>query len=71
MTQLELDDYLQAQDRIHRLSQTRTCFIYNLIAKETVDEWVEELLVAKHSLLNSLSEMSTSPSTESSHVLFR
>lgn len=43
-----LDDYLQAQDRIHRISQGRTCFIYNLVMRHTVDEWVEELLTAKH-----------------------
>lgn len=42
-----LDDYLQAQDRIHRISQVEECFIYNLIAKNTVDEWVGELLAAK------------------------
>jgi SNF2 family DNA or RNA helicase len=44
-----LDDYLQAQDRIHRISQTRKCYVYNLIAKNTVDEWVDSLLRAKHS----------------------
>jgi SNF2 family DNA or RNA helicase len=44
-----LDDYLQAQDRIHRVSQTRTCYIYNLIMEDSVDEWVEALLEAKRS----------------------
>ncbi len=43
-----LDDYLQAQDRIHRISQKKTAFITNLIAKNTIDEWVEVLLAAKH-----------------------
>jgi SNF2 family DNA or RNA helicase len=43
-----LDDYLQAQDRIHRISQSRQCFIYNLIMRGTADEWVDELLAAKH-----------------------
>lgn len=43
-----LDDYLQAQDRIHRISQTTTCFIYNLLIKDSIDEWVNELLSAKH-----------------------
>src|SRR5690348_15450463 len=43
-----LDDYLQAQDRIHRISQTRTCYVTNLIADETIDEWVDVLLSAKH-----------------------
>lgn len=43
-----LDDYLQAQDRIHRISQNRPCFVTNLIAKDTIDEWVDVLLSAKH-----------------------
>lgn len=42
-----LDDYLQAQDRIHRISQTNPCLIEVLIARNSVDEWVDELLVAK------------------------
>lgn len=42
-----LDDYLQAQDRIHRISQEKRCFVTNLIARETVDEWVDVLLAAK------------------------
>ncbi len=43
-----LDDYLQAQDRIHRISQEKTCFVTNLIATDTVDAWVDALLSAKH-----------------------
>lgn len=43
-----LDDYLQAQDRIHRISQNKPCFIYNLSMRNTADEWVDELLSAKH-----------------------
>jgi SNF2 family DNA or RNA helicase len=42
-----LDDYLQAQDRIHRISQTKICFVTNLIAIDTIDEWVDVLLSAK------------------------
>lgn len=42
-----LDDYLQAQDRIHRISQSRQCYVYNLIAKDTIDEWVDVLLNIK------------------------
>ena len=42
-----LDDYLQAQDRIHRISQTKPCLVENIVASGTVDEWVEELLSAK------------------------
>jgi SNF2 family DNA or RNA helicase len=43
-----LDDYLQAQDRIHRISQKSTCYVYNLLVKDSIDEWVSELLSAKH-----------------------
>lgn len=43
-----LDDYLQAQDRIHRISQHKECFVHNLMAAGTIDEWVDELLNAKH-----------------------
>lgn len=42
-----LDDYLQAQDRIHRVSQTRTCYVYNLIMIDSVDEWVDALIEEK------------------------
>ena len=43
-----LDDYLQAQDRIHRISQDKECFVHNLMAEGTIDEWVDTLLGAKH-----------------------
>ena len=43
-----LDDYLQAQDRIHRISQDNECFVHNLMASGTIDEWVDILLNAKH-----------------------
>jgi len=43
-----LDDYLQAQDRIHRISQSRFCYVTNLIASQSIDEWVDVLLAAKH-----------------------
>ena len=43
-----LDDYLQAQDRIHRISQEKPCHVTNLIASGTVDSWVDALLAAKH-----------------------
>ena len=44
-----LDDYLQAQDRIHRISQTRTCYVTNLVMRDSIDEWVEALLSVKTS----------------------
>jgi SNF2 family DNA or RNA helicase len=43
-----LDDYLQAQDRIHRISQKKDCHVWNLVAEGTVDDWVDMLLAAKH-----------------------
>jgi len=42
-----LDDYLQAQDRIHRVSQTRTCYVTNLVMQDSVDEWIDSLLTEK------------------------
>mgnify|MGYP001123064688 CR=1 FL=1 len=42
-----LDDYLQAQDRIHRVSQTRTCYVYNFVMQDSVDEWIESLIEEK------------------------
>ena len=44
-----LDDYLQAQDRIHRISQEKTCHVHNLIMADSIDEWVAVLLDAKRS----------------------
>lgn len=43
-----LDDYLQAQDRIHRISQKKTCYIYNFITHGSIDEWIDKLIQAKH-----------------------
>ena len=42
-----LDDYLQAQDRIHRISQEKTCYVYNIMTKGSIDEWIDLLLKAK------------------------
>ena len=42
-----LDDYLQAQDRIHRITQSRICHVYNLVMRDSIDEWVEALLHSK------------------------
>jgi len=42
-----LDDYLQAQDRIHRVSQVKTCYVYNLMMHDSIDGWVDVLLQAK------------------------
>jgi SNF2 family DNA or RNA helicase len=42
-----LVDYLQSQDRIHRISQTRECEIILLLAKDSVDEFVDFCLEQK------------------------
>ena len=42
-----LENYLQAQDRIYRISQKKECFIYKIIARNSIDEWVDALLDAK------------------------
>ncbi len=51
----KMDDYLQSQDRIHRISQTKRCNIIKLLAKNTIDEYTDEIidkkeLIAKYSL---------------------
>jgi SNF2 family DNA or RNA helicase len=45
-----LVDYLQSQDRIHRISQTKPCEIVLLIARNTVDEFIDFSLEQKHRL---------------------
>ena len=42
-----LDDYLQAQDRIHCISQKKQCNIYNLLVVDSIDIWIDKLLKAK------------------------
>jgi len=43
----KMDDYLQSQDRIHRISQTKKCNIIKLIARKTIDEYTDEILEKK------------------------
>ena len=42
-----LEEYLQSQDRIHRISQERDVTIFNLIARDTVDELIDLRLRGK------------------------
>ena len=44
----KMDDYLQSQDRIHRISQEKKCNIIKLIAEGTIDEYTDEILEKKH-----------------------
>lgn len=45
-----LVDYLQSQDRIHRISQQQDCEIVLLIAEKTIDELIDFALEQKHRL---------------------
>jgi SWI/SNF-related matrix-associated actin-dependent regulator of chromatin subfamily A-like protein 1 len=45
-----LVDFLQSQDRIHRLSQTRDCDIVLLLAEHSIDEFIDFALAQKHRL---------------------
>jgi len=42
-----LENYLQAQDRIYRISQTKDCHVYKLLSEHSIDYWVDSLLEAK------------------------
>ncbi|MEA2906623.1 MAG: hypothetical protein QOI12_4010 [Alphaproteobacteria bacterium] len=42
-----LVDYIQSQDRIHRISQTRDCEILLLVAENTVDKFIDFCLEQK------------------------
>ncbi len=45
-----LVDYLQSQDRIHRISQKRSCEIVLLLARQTIDEFVDYSIAQKQRL---------------------
>ncbi|MBV8831214.1 MAG: DEAD/DEAH box helicase [Acidobacteria bacterium] len=45
-----LVDFLQSQDRIHRLSQTQACEIILLVAENSIDEFVDFSIAQKHRL---------------------
>lgn len=49
-----LEEYLQAQDRLHRIGQTGTVSIVHLTAKGTIDEAIAKSLAAKQSLADQL-----------------
>lgn len=40
-------DYLQSQDRIHRISQNRQCNIYLLLARNSIDEYIDDVIYKK------------------------
>lgn len=45
-----LVDYLQSQDRIHRIGQTRECQIHKLVAADTIDEYVDLMIDLKQTV---------------------
>jgi SWI/SNF-related matrix-associated actin-dependent regulator 1 of chromatin subfamily A len=45
-----LVDFLQSQDRIHRLSQTKACEIILIIGEGTIDEFIDFSIAQKHRL---------------------
>jgi len=46
----KMDDYLQSQDRIHRIGQTKICNIFKIIADNTIDEYTDEILEKKEAI---------------------
>ncbi len=42
-----LVDYLQSQDRIHRISQEKDCHIYKVLAKKSIDEYIDRIIEVK------------------------
>jgi SNF2 family DNA or RNA helicase len=42
-----LVDYLQSQDRIHRISQDKKCIIYKIVARNTIDEYIDSFIDIK------------------------
>ena len=42
-----LDYYLQEQDRIHRISKLKSCYIHKIIVNGSIDEWIDVLLESK------------------------
>jgi SWI/SNF-related matrix-associated actin-dependent regulator 1 of chromatin subfamily A len=45
-----LIDYLQSQDRIHRISQSRPAYIHNLVGKDTIDVYIEDVVYRKQAV---------------------
>ncbi len=45
-----LVDYIQSQDRIHRISQTKDCIILNVLANDTIDLYIDEIIFKKQNI---------------------
>lgn len=42
-----LVDYLQSQDRIHRIGQEKLSYIYSLVGEDTIDTYIEDVVYRK------------------------
>lgn len=49
-----LTDWLQSQDRIHRVGQTKTCFYIPLLVRDSIDEYIYESLEHKVDLAKTI-----------------
>jgi SNF2 family DNA or RNA helicase len=45
-----LVDYLQSQDRIHRISQERPAYIHKLVGEDTIDAYIEDVVYRKQAI---------------------
>lgn len=53
---LSCDDYMQSRKRVHRISQTKPCFYYHMIAKGSVEERIYQTLARREDYTNALFE---------------
>ena len=47
-------DHLQAEDRIHRIGQKGCASIYYLVAEDTIEEYLEDVLAGKRKILDGM-----------------
>lgn len=64
-----LVDYLQSQDRIHRISQDKNCHIYKLLAKNSIDEYIDKIIDVKKDIAQFVQGDTKSVSSESLEFL--
>ena len=62
-------DVKQGEDRIHRISQTDTCFIYYLVANGSIEEQVAKMIAKKDDILNTVLDKGRNEKWEVSDLL--
>lgn len=60
-----LVDYLQSQDRIHRISQEKECNIYKILARNSIDEYIDKIIEVKKDIAQFLQGDTESVSADS------